>query len=155
MGTLQGTGPFTVFAPTNAAFDALPAGTLASLLEPANKQQLADILTYHVLAAKVLSSQLTNGQTAATVQGQDITVQINGATVTINSVATVTQPDVIACNGVVHVIDAVLLPPTSNTTAAPTPPGSINGAGKDDKGDKSDDDSDSSLYWLLLLIIPV
>lgn len=107
--TLQGEGPFTVFAPTNAAFDALPAGELDRLLEPANKEELANILTYHVVEGEVMSSDLTDGQKAKTLEGGTLTVTINGKTVKIND-ATVATADVPASNGVVHVIDQVLLP---------------------------------------------
>merc|ERR1719272_2556784 len=108
--TLSSPGPFTVFAPTNDAFAALPNGTLDKLLKPENKAALDDILTYHVLAAKVESKDLSDGQTAKTVEGKKVTVHISSGTVKIND-ATVVQADVEACNGVVHVIDKVLLPP--------------------------------------------
>ncbi len=107
---LSGPGPFTVFAPTDAAFAALPAGVLdALLLDPTG--DLAQILLYHVLGAEVLSTDLTDGQMATTLQGEDITVTINGSDVFINQ-AQVTGADLLADNGVVHVIDAVLLPPS-------------------------------------------
>jgi uncharacterized surface protein with fasciclin (FAS1) repeats len=110
--TLRGAGPFTVFAPTDAAFAALPAGTVADLLKPENKARLASILTYHVLASKVPSSAVA-GKTVdvATVQGK--TVKVVGAadgTVTVNG-AKVVAADVNASNGVIHVIDRVILPP--------------------------------------------
>ncbi len=108
--TLSGTGPFTVFAPTDAAFAALPAGTVQALL--ADPQgALTQVLLYHVVAGKALSSSLTNGQTIATINGKNVTVTINANGVFINN-AKVTVADVVADNGVVHVIDAVLLPPT-------------------------------------------
>lgn len=107
--TLQGEGPFTVFAPTNEAFAALPAGELDRLLKPANKAELAKILKYHVVSGEIMSSDLTNGQKAKTVEGGTLTVTINGNTVKVND-ATVVQADVPASNGVVHVIDKVLLP---------------------------------------------
>ncbi len=107
--TLQGEGPFTVFAPTNEAFDALPAGELDRLLKPANKAELAKILKYHVVSGEIMSSDLTNGQKAKTVEGGTLTVTINGKTVKVND-ATVVKADVPASNGVVHVIDRVLLP---------------------------------------------
>lgn len=109
--TLQGDGPFTVFAPTNEAFAALPEGTLESLLKPENKDQLVAILTYHVIGAEVMSSDLSNGQKAATVNGKDITVKLWDGKAMIND-ATVVAADVEASNGVVHVIDKVILPPT-------------------------------------------
>lgn len=107
--TLSGNGPYTVFAPTNSAFASLPAGTLDSLLLPENKQQLTDILTYHVVNGEVMSSQLSDGQVIETLNGQKLTVSINNGVVKIGN-ATVTTPDVDASNGVVHVIDTVLLP---------------------------------------------
>lgn len=110
--TLQGDGPFTVFAPTNAAFAALPEGTVESLLKPENKDQLISILTYHVIPAKVLSTDLQDGQTAATVQGANITVSLNSDGAFIND-AKVAAADVMATNGVVHVIDKVILPPSA------------------------------------------
>ena len=109
-GTLSGAGPFTVFAPTNAAFAALPEGTVENLLKHENKDQLIAILTYHVVAGKVMSGDLTNGMTAPTVQGENITVDLTNGT-KING-ATVVAADVEASNGVVHVIDQVILPPS-------------------------------------------
>ena len=109
--TLKGDGPFTVFAPTNEAFAALPEGTLESLLKPENKDQLVAILTYHVIAGEVKSTDLTNGQMAKTVEGDDVKVNISGKNVMIND-ANVVAADVAASNGVVHVIDKVILPPT-------------------------------------------
>lgn len=106
-GTLSGTGPFTVFAPTDDAFDALPAGTVEALL--ADIPALTNILTYHAVAGTALSSDLSNGQMIMTIQGQDVTVTIDNGNVFINN-AQVTVADIIATNGVVHVIDAVLLP---------------------------------------------
>ncbi len=109
---LSGAGPFTVFAPTDDAFDALPAGTLETLL--ANPTgDLADILLYHVVGGKAMSTGLSNGQTITTLLGKDITVTINGEGVFINN-AKVTVADIEADNGVVHVIDAVLLPPVTS-----------------------------------------
>lgn len=107
--TLKGEGPFTVFAPTDAAFAALPAGTVEDLLKPENKEQLAAVLTYHVVPGKVMSTDLTNGMTAATVQGADVTIMTEGG-VKVNA-ANVTTADIAASNGVIHVIDAVILPP--------------------------------------------
>ena len=108
--TLQGDGPFTVFAPTNDAFNALPKGTLAQLLKPENKDQLVDILTYHVVSGKILSTDLGDGQKAATVQGAKVKVTLSETGVLINE-ARVVAADVKAKNGVVHVIDRVILPP--------------------------------------------
>jgi len=108
---LQGDGPFTVFAPTNEAFAALPAGTLENLLKPENKETLISILTYHVVAGEVKSTDLSNGMKAATVNGAEVTVTINDMGVMING-AKVTAADIEASNGVVHVIDKVILPPS-------------------------------------------
>ncbi len=110
VGVLQGDGPFTVFAPTNEAFAALPEGTLETLLKPENKDQLVSILTYHVVAGKVMSTDLSNGMKAKTVNGADITIQINTDGVIVNN-AKVISADIQATNGVVHVIDTVILPP--------------------------------------------
>ena len=107
--TLKGEGPFTVFAPTDAAFAALPAGTVEELLKPENKDQLTAILTYHVVPGKVMSTDLTEGMTAATVNGKDITITLEGGP-KVNG-AVISGPDVEASNGVIHVIDSVLLPP--------------------------------------------
>jgi uncharacterized surface protein with fasciclin (FAS1) repeats len=108
---LSGDGPFTVFAPTDAAFAALPAGVLDGLLaDPTGA--LAQVLLYHVVSGEALSSSLTNGQTITTLQGQDVTVSITGGNVFINN-AQVIMADITADNGVVHVIDAVLTPSTS------------------------------------------
>ena len=106
--TLKGDGPFTVFAPTNAAFEALPAGTVEDLLKPENKDKLIAILTYHVVAGAVISDQLAGQRMdVATVQGQ--TVHVDGRSgVKVNS-SKVTTADIIASNGVIHVIDKVLL----------------------------------------------
>jgi uncharacterized surface protein with fasciclin (FAS1) repeats len=114
--TLQSEGPFTVFAPTNAAFAALPDGTLESLLEEDNKAMLVDILTYHVVAGKVMSSDLSDGMTATTVQGTEITIGV-GNGVTIDG-ANVVQADIEATNGVVHVIDAVILPKEEESSSS-------------------------------------
>jgi uncharacterized surface protein with fasciclin (FAS1) repeats len=107
--TLSGEGPFTVFAPTDEAFAALPEGTVESLLMEENRDQLVAILTYHVVPGAVMSTDLSDGMTAATVQGADITVSL-GDSVMIND-ATVTTADIEASNGVIHVIDSVILPP--------------------------------------------
>ncbi|MEB8389299.1 fasciclin domain-containing protein [Rhodobacteraceae bacterium KMM 6894] len=106
--TLKGEGPFTVFAPTDDAFAALPEGTVDSLLLPENKDQLVSILTYHVVSGKVMSGDLTNGMMATTVQGGDVTIMTEGG-VTVNG-ANVTATDIEASNGVIHVIDAVIIP---------------------------------------------
>ena len=106
--TLKGEGPFTVFAPTDDAFAALPEGTVETLLLPENKDQLIAILTYHVVPGKVMSTDLSDGMTATTVQGGDLTVDLSDG-VKING-ATVTTADIEAENGVIHVIDTVILP---------------------------------------------
>ncbi len=121
--TLQGEGPFTVFAPTDAAFAALPEGTVEALLEdPAGA--LTDILLYHVVAGKVMSGDLSDGMTAETVQGAPITVGIVDGVVTINE-ATVVVADIEASNGVIHVIDAVILPPAEEEAAAEEAPAEL------------------------------
>ncbi len=107
--TLKGPGPFTVFAPTDAAFAALPAGTVENLLLPENKDQLVSILTYHVVPGTVMSTDLSEGLTAATVQGGNVTITLEGGP-KVNGAA-ISTPDVVASNGVIHVIDAVILPP--------------------------------------------
>jgi uncharacterized surface protein with fasciclin (FAS1) repeats len=107
--TLQGEGPFTVFAPTNAAFDALPEGLLEKLLLPENVGVLTSILTYHVVAGKVMSTDVTAGDVPS-VEGSTIAVTTDGG-VKVNG-ANVVAVDVAASNGVIHVIDAVIVPPT-------------------------------------------
>jgi uncharacterized surface protein with fasciclin (FAS1) repeats len=109
VGTLKGAGPFTVFAPTDEAFAKLPAGTLESLLKPENKQKLQRILTYHVVAGKVMASDVVKLQQATAVSGDSITVSTNQGGVRVDG-ARVTATDVAASNGVIHVIDAVILP---------------------------------------------
>ena len=106
--TLSGDGPFTVFAPTDDAFAALPEGTVEDLLKPENKDQLTAILTYHVVSGKVMSGDLSDGMTAPTVQGGDITIKTEGG-VMVND-ANVTAADIEASNGVIHVIDKVIMP---------------------------------------------
>jgi len=106
---LKGDGPFTVFAPTNEAFAKLPAGTVEDLLKPENKAKLIEVLTYHVVAGKIMSTDLKDGQKAKTVQGQEITVSLKDGKAMINN-ATVTTADIEATNGIVHVIDTVILP---------------------------------------------
>ncbi len=106
--TLKGEGPFTVFAPTDAAFDALPEGTVEELLKPENKDQLVAILTYHVVPGKVMSGDLVDDMKAATVQGGEISVDLDSG-VMVND-ATVVAADIETTNGVIHVIDKVILP---------------------------------------------
>jgi uncharacterized surface protein with fasciclin (FAS1) repeats len=110
VNTLKGPGPFTVFAPTDAAFAKLPPGTLDELLKPENKGKLTAILTYHVVPGAVTSRQVTNLTEAKTVNGSMLKVSTHDGKVMINN-ADVVKPDIETSNGVIHVIDAVLLPP--------------------------------------------
>jgi uncharacterized surface protein with fasciclin (FAS1) repeats len=109
--TLKGEGPFTVFAPTDEAFAALPAGTLDSLLLPENQQQLTDILLYHVVPGRVMASDVTGLSSASTVLGQDVTVTVQDGNVFLNDNVQIIITDIETSNGVIHVLDAVLLPP--------------------------------------------
>ena len=109
VNTLKGDGPFTVFAPTDAAFSKLPKGTLESLLKPENKGKLANILTYHVVPGKVASKAVSTSKVKM-VNGQNANLKVANGKVTINS-ANVVAVDVMASNGVIHVIDSVILPP--------------------------------------------
>ncbi len=107
--TLSGEGPFTIFAPTNAAFAALPAGTVENLLKPENKDQLVAILTYHVVPGRVLAADVVGLDTAATVNGASVDITVEGTSVKVDN-ANVTATDIQGSNGVIHVIDAVILP---------------------------------------------
>jgi len=107
--TLNGEGPFTVFAPVDAAFAALPEGTVATLIIPENKEKLQSILTYHVVAGKVLSSDLSDGMEATTVNGASLTIRLEDGKVFVND-AEVVVADVLTDNGVVHAINTVLIP---------------------------------------------
>jgi len=107
--TLSGTGPFTVFAPTNEAFAALPKGTLENLLKPENRDALRKVLTYHVVSGDLMAKNLRSGR-VATVEGSPVAVQVRQGSVTVNN-ANVVKADVDAKNGVIHAIDRVLLPP--------------------------------------------
>jgi uncharacterized surface protein with fasciclin (FAS1) repeats len=107
--TLKGPGPFTVFAPTDEAFAKLPAGTLESLLKPENKEKLQRILTYHVVSGQVMASDVVKLQSAKAVSGDTIMVKVRNGVVHVDN-ATVTTADVTASNGVIHVIDSVILP---------------------------------------------
>lgn len=107
--TLKGEGPFTVFAPTDAAFAKLPEGTVESLLKPENKDQLVAILTYHVVAGAVKAEQVVTLDSATTVNGADVAIEVSDAGVKVDG-ANVTAVDVAASNGVIHVIDSVILP---------------------------------------------
>ena len=109
VNTVKGPGPFTVFAPTDAAFAKLPAGTVENLLKPENKDQLTAILTYHVVPGKVMAADVVKLKEAKTVNGKMLNVKVNGANVMIND-AKVTSADILASNGVIHVIDTVVLP---------------------------------------------
>jgi len=106
--TLSGEGPFTVFAPTNEAFAKLPEGTLETLLKPENKAKLAGILTYHVVAAKVMAADVKTGK-VKTVQGTELDIVVKDGSVTVDG-AKVVKTDIVGSNGVIHVIDRVVLP---------------------------------------------
>ncbi len=110
---LKSDGPFTVLAPTDEAFDKLPEGTLETLLKPENKDKLIAILKYHVIPAKVLAADVVklDGKSVKTVQGSAVTITVEGGTVMINK-AKVLKTDILCSNGVIHVIDSVILPPT-------------------------------------------
>lgn len=107
--TLSGSGPFTVFAPTNAAFEKLPAGTVEKLLKPENKDQLVKVLTYHVVPGKVMAKDVVKLSKAKTVEGSEVAIAVNGGAVTVDN-AKVIKTDVNSSNGVIHVIDTVILP---------------------------------------------
>ena len=114
VGTLSSAGPFTVFAPTNAAFEKLPAGTVETLLKPENKDMLTSILTYHVIAGKALKADKVVKRTSIkTAQGGIIRIVVKDGKVMVNN-AQVVATDIVASNGVIHVIDAVLLPKTKS-----------------------------------------
>lgn len=112
-GDLKGEGPFTVFAPTDEAFQSLPDGELESLLQPENKDQLQAVLRYHVLGGKAMASAVTNTDSAPTFEGRSIQFQVEDGNVNLmgKNTATVVKADIEASNGVIHVIDSVLLPP--------------------------------------------
>lgn len=107
--TLKGDGPFTVFAPTDEAFAKLPAGTVEDLLKPENREKLKAILTYHVVSGKVTAAQVMKLKSATTVQGSDVKIATSGGKVKVGN-ANVVKADVMASNGVIHVIDTVILP---------------------------------------------
>jgi uncharacterized surface protein with fasciclin (FAS1) repeats len=107
--TLKGDGPFTVFAPTDEAFARLPAGTVESLLKPENKAQLVAVLTYHVVPGKVKAADVVKLTSAKTVNGQSVTIKVTDGAVSVDG-AKVTATDIAASNGVIHVIDSVILP---------------------------------------------
>ncbi|MCC3158661.1 fasciclin domain-containing protein [Hymenobacter sp. 15J16-1T3B] len=114
VSTLQGAGPFTVFAPTNEAFNKLPAGTVETLVKPENKAKLTTVLTYHVVPGRYLASDLKDGQKLTTVEGETLTVMKKGNSVMLHDskggMSTVTIPNVVSSNGVTHVVDTVLMP---------------------------------------------
>ena len=107
--TLKGEGPFTVFAPTDDAFAKLPEGTLQDLLKPENKEKLKAILTYHVVAGKVMAADVVGMTSAKTVNGQSLAIKVEGKTVMVDD-AKVVKTDIECSNGVIHVIDTVVLP---------------------------------------------
>jgi uncharacterized surface protein with fasciclin (FAS1) repeats len=115
--TLKGDGPFTVFAPTDEAFAKLPPGTLDSLL--ADQAALTAVLTYHVVPGKVMAADVVKLDSATTVQGEPIAIKVEGGKVILNDSANVTTTDIEASNGVIHVIDAVILPPSMTAQATP------------------------------------
>jgi len=110
--TLKGEGPFTVFAPTDEAFAALPDGTVESLLKPENKEKLVKVLTYHVVPGKVMAEKVAGMDSAKTVEGSPVKITTKDGKVMVND-ATVVKADVKSSNGVIHVIDAVIMPPES------------------------------------------
>ena len=114
--TLKGKGPFTVFAPTDAAFAKLPEGTVANLLKPENRAQLVAVLTYHVVPGKVMAADVVKLKSAKTVQGQEIAVKVTDGKVTVDA-ANVVKTDIACSNGVIHVIDSVMLPPAEAPAA--------------------------------------
>ncbi len=107
--TLKGKGPFTVFAPTDEAFEKLPKGALEDLLKPENKKKLAGILTYHVVSGKVMAAEVTKMKKAKTVQGTDVKIKVVDGKVMVND-AEVIKTDIACTNGVIHVIDTVIMP---------------------------------------------
>lgn len=110
--TLKGEGPFTVFAPTNAAFEKLPKGTVEDLLKPENKDKLVAILTYHVVAGKVMAADAVKLDKAKTVNGAEFTIAVKDGKVLLNDSSEVIKTDIVGSNGVIHVIDTVILPPS-------------------------------------------
>jgi transforming growth factor-beta-induced protein len=123
--TLQGKGPFTVFAPTDDAFAKLPKGTVETLLKPENKPQLIAVLTYHVVAGKVMAADVVKLNAAATVNGQRVDVTVDGGKVQVDQ-AQVVATDIACSNGVIHVIDQVILPSTDNIPTTATKAGKFN-----------------------------
>lgn len=111
--TLKGDGPFTVFAPTDEAFAKLPEGTIETLLKPENKQMLADILTYHVVSGKVKAKDVVKLDSAKTVQGDNVHIMVKNGGVILNDNSNVVKTDIATSNGVIHVIDTVIMPPSA------------------------------------------
>lgn len=111
--TLKGPGPFTVFAPTDKAFAKLPKGTIDDLLKPENKEKLVSILTYHVVPGKVMAADVVKLKKAKTVQGSELSIKVKGKKVMVDK-ANVIKTDVVASNGVIHVIDTVIMPPAKS-----------------------------------------
>ena len=109
VGTLKGAGPFTVFAPTDEAFAKLPAGTIETLLKPENHEKLRGILTYHVVPGKVTAADVVTLKSADTVNGKALKIAVHNGAVTVNT-ANVVKTDILCSNGIIHVIDAVILP---------------------------------------------
>ncbi|KAA9339627.1 fasciclin domain-containing protein [Hymenobacter busanensis] len=107
---LAGEGPYTIFAPDNAAFNKLPYGAMAGLLKPESKDKLQGLVGYHIILSRLLAVDLRDGQELTTLNGQKIKIGVNGSKLTVNG-ANVTTPDVVSSNGIIHVIDKVLLPP--------------------------------------------
>ena len=110
VATLKGPGPFTVFAPTDEAFAKLPPGTLDNLLKPENKAMLRRVLTYHVVPGKVMAADVVKVRSAKAVSGDTLSITVSGGTVMVDR-ARVVKTDIVASNGIIHVLDAVLLPP--------------------------------------------
>jgi uncharacterized surface protein with fasciclin (FAS1) repeats len=110
VATLKGPGPFTVFAPTDEAFAKLPAGTLDNLLKPENKAMLRRVLTYHVVPGKVMAADVVKVSSATAVSGDTLSIKVSGGAVMVDN-ARVVKTDIVASNGVIHVLDTVLLPP--------------------------------------------
>ena len=108
--TLKGPGPFTVFAPTDDAFAKLPAGTVEDLLKPENKAKLTAILTYHVVPGKVMAADVVKVKSAKTVNGAEVPVAVAGDVVTLNGSSKITKTDIATSNGVIHIIDSVMIP---------------------------------------------
>jgi transforming growth factor-beta-induced protein len=111
VATLKGAGPFTIFAPTDSAFARLPAGTIETLLKPENKQKLTDILLYHAVSGKVMAADVVKLSSAKTVLGTEVSIKVENGKVFLNDTVQVIIADIPAANGVIHVIDAVLMPP--------------------------------------------